>query len=186
MPAAALPEVENKDAMEEKIARMAAGDKNALAELYNEAKKPVFGFALSILKNTEDAEDVLQETFIRVWRGAAGYVPRGKPMAWLLTVTRNLALSRLRERARVADIPEETWQLFYVESPAVTHEDRLVLQAAMTALSESERQVVTLHALTGLKHAEIAEIMGLPLSTVLSKYSRARGKLESILKEGSI
>lgn len=179
---AALPDTDNMR-QETLISRVAGGDTGALAELYGSAAKQVFGFALSILKNTRDAEDVLQDVFIKVWSAAGSYRAQGKPMAWILTITKNLAMSRLRESSRLADIPEDEWRLFYVESPAVTQEDRLVLDAAMRSLTDEERQIIMLHAISGLKHAEIAALLGLPLSTVLSKYSRSKVKLQNILRE---
>ena len=98
----ALPEL---TPMEEMIKRMAAGEKNAMAEIYNEASASVYGFVLSILRNTHDAEDVLQDTFIKLWSASSGYMPQGKPMAWILTIAKNLAMSRLREHKRSSDIP---------------------------------------------------------------------------------
>ena len=65
----------------------------------------------------------------------------------------------------------------------VTPEDRLVLESLLSLLGEQERQIVTLHALTGLKHREIAQLLGLPLSTVLSKYHRGMKKLQNAWKE---
>ena len=79
--------------------------------------------------------------------------------------------------------PYVTWQDRLADSPAVTHEDRLMLQAMLSALGDEERQIVTLHALTGLRHREIAALLGLPLPTVLSKYSRALKKLQQAWKE---
>ena len=166
------------------IAQIAIGDKNALAELYGETKTAVYGFALSLLKNASDAEDVLQDTYVRIWTSAEGYTPMGKPMAWILTIAKNLATSKLRERSKAADIPEEEWLLFQAETPAVSSDDRIALSSAMKTLSEEERQIVMLYAVSGLKHKEIAEFLSLPLSTVLSKYSRSLKKLKNTLKEG--
>ncbi len=171
------------DKLEKYIGLMAGGSRDALSSLYCETKSAVYGFALSILRSAEDAEDVLQEVYIRVWQAAGGYAPQGKPMAWLLTITKNLSASKLRERGHRAELSEEQWQMLYVESPAVTSEDRLVLSSALGGLGESERQVVMLHAVAGLKHGEIAALLGLPLSTVLSKYSRALVKLKHMLGE---
>ena len=99
-------------------------------------------------------------------------------MAWVLTITRNLAISRLREHGRTEPLVQEDWQDRLADNPAVTHEDRMMLEAVLSALSDEERQIVTLHALTGLRHRE-----GLPLPTVLSKYSRALKKLQLAWKE---
>lgn len=67
------------------------------------------------------------------------------------------------------------------DRPAFTSEDRLILRTAMEALSDEERQIVALHALSGFRHREIAEVLELPLATVLSKYHRALKKLRSRL-----
>ena len=139
---------------------MSGGDKDALADLYSRTRPAVYGFALSIVKNAHDAEDILHDACLQVWNAAGGYRRQGKPMAWVLTITRNLAISRLREHGRTEP-----------------------LEAVLSALSDEERQIVTLHALTGLRHREIAALLGLPLPTVLSKYSRALKKLQLAWKE---
>lgn len=172
------------DALERCIARIAAGDREALAELYRRTHAAVYGFALSMVKNRADAEDILQDACLQVWQGAGGYRARGTPMAWLMTVTRNLALDRLRERARTAELPPEDWQS--ADDPALTQEDRLTLEALLGLLSDEERQIVTLHAVTGLKHREISSLLGIPLSTVLSKYDRSMKKLKLAWKEAEI
>lgn len=175
----------NQSTLDTYLQRIALGEKSALAELFEGTKTSVYGFALSIVRNAYDAEDVLQETYVKIWSAADGYCSQGKPMAWILTIAKNLATSILRERYKVADIPEEDWHMYYADSPAVSSEDRLVLAAAMKQLADDERQIVMLHAVTGLKHIEIAKLMTLPLSTVLSKYNRAKKKLKNILKEGN-
>lgn len=170
--------------LERLIASMAKGDRTALAELYNETGPSIYGFALSILRSTQDAEDVLQDTFVRIWTAAGSYRPQGKPMAWMLTVAKNLSLSKYRERSRLAEAGDEDWQMLYVTSPAVTGEERMMLEAALNGLTDDDRQIVMLHAVAGLKHAEISELMDMPLSTVLSKYSRARKKLQALIEGG--
>lgn len=165
------------------ILDVAKGDTRAFSELYIRTHKSIYGFALSIVKNQQDAEDVMQDTYLKVDRAAGSYQPRGKPMAWLLTIARNLALERLRSRRDVPLEQEEDWHLWSAEDPTQAQEDALVLEAAMELLGDEERQVVTLHALGGLKHREIAALLGLPLATVLSKYRRALMKLKHYLEE---
>lgn len=166
------------------ISKIASGDKAALSALYKETKASVYGFALSILKNEADAEDVLQDCFIRVWSSAGTYRPMGKPMAWILTITRNLSTSILRDRQKSADISEEDAErMFVTDGPAGSTENRIILESAMNLLSDEERQIIMLHAVSGLKHIEISKLLSLPLSTVLSKYNRAKKKLQDILKE---
>ena len=102
-----------------------------------------------------------------------------------MTITRNLSYDRLRQRARTESLGEEDWLEQLADRPAVTHEDRLTLAALLEDLSQEEQQIVTLHALTGLKHREIAALLELPLATVLSKYARALKKLQHAWKEAT-
>lgn len=175
---------QHETTLESYIEDIVAGDRTAVSALYENTKTAVYGFAMSILKNTNDAEDVLQDTYVKIWSAAESYKPQGKPMAWVLTITRNLAMSMLRERSKTTDIPEESWMTFEAKSSNTSTEDKLVLNAAMQTLTGEERQIIVLHAISGLKHVEIARLLSLPLSTVLSKYSRARKKLQITLKEG--
>ena len=168
--------------MDDLLFRIAAEEQAALAQLYEHTHASVFGFALSILKNTHDAEDVLHDCYVAVWQGAAGYRSRGKPLAWILTVTRNLCLQQLRTRSRVADLAPEDWEPYLADKEGVTLEGRSILRSCMEQLRDEERQIVTLHALSGFKHREIAAILQLPLPTVLSKYHRAVKRLKQHLQ----
>ena len=104
----------------------------------------------------------------------------GKPMAWLLTITKNLVRMKYRADEGRQEPLDDTMAVPGFESASV---DRLTLQAALACLGEEERQIVTLHAIAGLRHRETADLLGMPLSTVLSKYHRALSKLKKILKE---
>ena len=156
---------------------VAEGDHDALADLYRRTKGAVNAMALSILKNPYDAQDVTQDTFVRVFENAGKYKPGGTPIAWILTIARNEALMRLRQDSRLVDMDTEDWLTIPDTAPAVTVEDRDLLQTALATLDEKERQVVLLYA-AGLKHREIAALLRLPLSTILSKYQRALRKLK--------
>ena len=168
--------------LEALISGIAAGSREDLAELYRRTRAAVYGLALSYLKNGAEAEDVAQDTFVKVWAAAPSYRPQGKPMAWLLTIARNLALGRLRTAARIQDLSEAQWSAFSIESDTLTADDRTVLGAALGRLSDEERHIVVLHAVCGLKHREIAQFLGLALPTVLSKYHRSLKKLKTILE----
>ena len=151
-----------REDLESLLLGVAAGDSHSLEELYHRTRTAVYGLVLSYLKHPQDAEDVTQDAFVRIWDTAASYRPQGKPMAWLLTVARNLALMRLRERGKTQELTDEEWSALPARAPDVTTEDRHVLRAALSVLSEQERQVVMLHAVTGLKHREIAQLLELP------------------------
>ncbi len=112
--------------------------------------------------------------------GGGSYRPQGKPMAWIFTIVRNRCLQKLRERGRTADIPPEDWEPYLKSCDSVTPEDRLLIGACMERLTQEERQIVVLHAVSGFRHREIAQILQLPLPTVLSKYHRALKKLKNM------
>ena len=169
--------------LEECIFRIAQGEREALETLYQQTRSSVYGFALSILKNPQDAEDVLHDTYLQVWNGASGYRSQGKAMAWLLSIVRNLAMDCFRRQSRMEPVEQPELEVQLSRLPEITQEDRLTLAALLDMLDSQERQVITLHALTGLKHREIAHLLHLPLSTVLSKYSRGIKKLKLAWKE---
>ena len=143
----------------------------------------MYGLSLSYLKNTHDAQDITQDVFVHVWDHAPQYRPTGSPMGWLLTVCRNLCLMRLRRTERHAVLSEAEWDAIPQQETGLTTEERTLLQHVLSRLGEEERRIVLLHAVTGLKHREIAALLGLPLPTVLSKYSRALKKLQLAWKE---
>lgn len=169
--------------VEECILNMAGGDSGSMAVLYERTKTAVYGFALSIVRNQADAEDVLQDTYVRIYQAADRYKPNGNPMPWIFTIARHLALMKLRERGKQQELPEDESLLVFAKDSQATSEDRVILQVAMTALNEEERQILMLHAVAGLKHREIAQLMGMALSTVLSKYNRTLKKMRRKLGE---
>jgi RNA polymerase sigma-70 factor (ECF subfamily) len=160
------------------LSAMASGDVSALEQLYAQTKSAVYGYALSVLKNRQNAEDVMQDTYIRIFAAAGSYRPQGKPLAWVLTITRHLALMKLREQGRRPTVPEEEFSLAAPGDEIEQSLNRQMLAAALTILSDEERQIVILHSVSGLKHREIAALLELPLATTLSKYRRALEKLK--------
>lgn len=164
------------------ILKISDGDMNAFHELYENVSKSVYGFALSILKNSHDAEDVLQETFLKVYGNSSEYVPCGKPMAWILRITRNLALSKLRENSKKAEYDDARCEEIDLSS-LHDAEKRLLIEKLFTVLNDDEKQILVLHAVGGMKHREIANLTELSLNTVISKYHRAIKKLKSAMEE---
>lgn len=160
-------------------------DTKALEELYDRTSASVFGFAFSVLKNVQDAEDVMHDLYVTVWFGAGKYTADGKPMAWIMTITRNLCLQKFREDRRRSDIPEEDWEAYIGDNQNMSPEDKVILAECMKSLSDEERQIVTLHAVAGFKHRETAKLLGIPLSTTLSKYNRALKKLQKLMEESN-
>lgn len=183
---------------DEHILRIAGGDRRAFEEVYELSRSIVYGYALSLLRVREDAEDVMHDTYLKLFGSAVSYQPMGKPLAWILRIVRNLSLSLLRQRARASEQTQRGDATSPTEdSPALSAaamkkrpeseavEDRVVLDAALAALDDKERQIVILHATSEMKHREIAQLLDMPLSTVLSCYRRALIKMkEHLTKKG--
>ncbi len=164
------------------IADGGAVAETAMSELYSLTCSSVYGFALSILKNSYDAEDVLHDCYVLIYSAAESYHSVGKPMAWILTIVKNLALKKLREQRKSADLPPEEVETDMSIGNGLLMEDKQIISACLEKLSDEERQIVVLHAVSGFKHREISGFLKLPLSTVLSKYNRALKKLRKIFE----
>lgn len=179
------PERETIEIDEDLFPQIGEGDKDAFCLLYELAGNAVFSYALALLRNREDAEDAMQETFLKIRAAAHLYAPMGKPMAWILTIARNICMMKFRQAKRATVIPFEEIRENLECREIEDREDRIVLETAFRILSREECQIIMLHAVSGLKHREIGELLGLPLSTVLSKYNRGikklRGQLEGKL-----
>jgi RNA polymerase sigma-70 factor (ECF subfamily) len=121
-----------------------------------------------------------------VHSAAANYSSSGKPMAWIITIAKNLCLMKLRERKKKAEVEDEDFFINaqYNEDSRLTPEDAFILNECMNELSDEERQIVVLHVVSGFKHREIASFLDMALPTVLSKYHRALKKLKNSLSKG--
>ena len=159
---------------------IAGNDRDAL--LYRRTRPAVYGLALSYLRNTHDAQDLTQDVYVQVWDCAAQYRPTGSPMGWLLAVCRSLCLMRLRREERRTALSDEEWDAIPAQERGLNADERVLLQHALASLGDEERRIVLLHAVTGMKHREIAALLKLPLPTVLSKYHRALKKMRSCLE----
>ena len=173
---------ENRHELQQLLIHIAGGEREALAELYQRTRSAVYGLALSYLKNAHDAQDLTQDVYVQVWDRAEQYRLIGSPMGWLLAVCRNLCLMRLRREERHAALSEEEWDAIPARECGLDADERALLQGALASLTDEERRVVLLHAVTGLKHREIAALLELPLPTVLSKYHRALKKMRIFLE----
>ena len=164
------------------LVQLAQGDANALAVVYEQSKAAVFGTALAILRSRPDAEDILHDTYIQIYRMAHRYNQSGRPLPWILAITQNLARMKLRKKSS-SELPQEELELPEGLDPTSTAEDRMVLQTALQVLEDAEREIVMLHAVAGFKHREIARLMGISLPAAVSKYHRAIKKLSKSLQE---
>lgn len=156
------------------------GDPDAFESFYRATDRAIYAYALSLTRNHYDAQDIMMETYLKVRAAAHLYRPGGKPMAWVFTIVKNLVRDMQRREGReelMGDCPEGELAL----SETDRSDEAMVLRQAMKVLSAEEREIVLLHAVSGLKHREIAGMLDRPLSTVLSRYHRALGKLRAAL-----
>ena len=158
------------------LQKLAEGDMDALRDLYERVSSAVYTFALSVVQNPTTAEDVMQDAFVNIAQNANKYVSQGKPMAWIMTITKNIALMKLKRMDNRNSSLEDYMDVAKTDDFAQS-DRRIMLRKALSELKDEDRQIVILHAMTGMKHREIAEIMKIPLPTVLTKYKRSLEKM---------
>ena len=162
------------------LARARTGDAAALEALFRAFEGPVYNLARRICRTTEDAEDVVQETFFEVCRSIRNYRGDGSIWGWIRSITASKALMRLR-RNKYRDTDELDDQV-----TPMRREDtalRMDLEAALERLGETSRAVVWLHDVEGYTHEEIAGMMGKTVSFSKSQLARAHARLRRWLGE---
>jgi RNA polymerase sigma-70 factor (ECF subfamily) len=176
------------DSESELLARAGRGDADALEALYRRHGPRAMGVALRVLRERSDAEEVLQETFVEVWRRAREYsASRGTVEAWLLTITRTRAIDRLRSRAargrmveaKSAEPPDAGPKLPDALSSQAQDAERV--RVALASLPGEQRVALELAYWEGLSQTEIAERTGQPLGTVKTRVRLALLKLAALL-----
>ena len=162
------------------VPRVVAGDPEAQEALYRAFEAPVYSLARRICRTTEDAEDVLQETFLEVYRSIKRFRGEGSLWGWVRTIAASKALMRLR-RNKYRDADELQDDAFPIrrEDTAL----RMDLEAALERLSETSRAVVWLHDVEGYTHDEIAGMMDRTVSFSKSQLARAHARLRRWLGE---
>lgn len=179
------------------LARAGLHDRAAFAELYRRTSAHLFAVVLRINRDRAQAEDVLQDIYVNVWRAAGGFdAAKSQPLTWLTSIARNRAIDSLRRRqaqplpqAPAADADGEDDVYDHVADDAEGPLDLLsrasdarALGACMEGLSAQQRQSVALAFYDGLSHAEVAEHLRQPLGTVKSWVRRALLALKSCLE----
>lgn len=171
----------------ELLRAVASQDEAALAQLYDRYRVILFGLLMRILNNREEAEDVLQEVFLQVWRRAADFDEnRGRPFTWLVTLTRSRGIDRLRtlaarERVAVAGARDESEAVSDAASDAFRSEQRGLVNNALAQLPDEQQRPLMLAYFDGLTQTEIAARLGAPLGTVKTRMRTGMMKLREML-----
>jgi RNA polymerase sigma factor (sigma-70 family) len=167
------------------IAALAAGDAEAATALVRRFQARVFGLASTMTGDASAAEEIAQETFVRVWRHAAAYdARRGRVSTWLLSITRNLAIDHLRGRRAEpidpGDAAARERALWTAMRAADDVEQISDLRDELAALPDEQRRALLLASLFGYTAAEISAIDGIPLGTAKTRIRAAMMKLRDL------
>ena len=171
----------------ELLKSIAAKDDAALALLYDRYRIILFGLLMRILNNREEAEDVLQEAFLQVWRKAADFDEnRGRPFTWLVTLARSRGIDRVRtlsarERLAKAGAREVSEEISDAASDAFKSEQRGLVTDALAQLPDEQKRPIMLAYFDGLTQSEIATRLGAPLGTVKTRMRTGLMKLREML-----
>jgi RNA polymerase sigma-70 factor, ECF subfamily len=170
------------------IQRVAKQDREAFSQLYDRCSSLVFTLAMRMLKVRADAEDLLQEVFVQIWRQADNYrEERGSPEAWIINIARSRAIDKIRSIRRMeksfvlTDDPSRAESSSNVESSAAASEVRLTMNSALGTLPEAQRKVLELAYFDGLTQTEIAGRLKEPLGTVKTRMRSGIQRLREIL-----
>jgi RNA polymerase sigma-70 factor, ECF subfamily len=180
----AEPAQENDVAL---LSAIAARDEVALAQLYDRYRAILFGLLMRILNNREEAEDVLQEVFLQVWRKAENFDEnRGRPFTWLVTLARSRGIDRLRtlaarERVAEAGAREPSEEISDAATDAFKSEQRGLVSDALAKLPDEQKRPIMLAYFEGLTQSEIATNLGAPLGTVKTRMRTGMIRLRELL-----
>ncbi len=161
------------------ITRIKDGDMSAFDQLYNETSKGVYFMALSVLKDYGLAEEIMQETYIRMLKNLDSFDNSKNAMNWLLTMAKNLAINLYnRNKREIVTDPS-----LIAPDRQYTMRDTGLIDMALKNLTSTEFSVLTLCELKGYKRREVAEMLDMPIGTVTWHYNKALKKLREILSK---
>ncbi len=170
------------------VAQVALGDRAAFKALYDQTAPNIMGLLRSMLRNEGLEEDLLQDTFIKVWHRAGDYhSERGRVTTWIASIARNAAIDALRaakirqgDDALVSSLPDETRDAF---TQLASHADEALLHNCMGTLNEDQKHSIGLAFFAGYTHPELANQLGKPLGTVKAWVRRGLSKLKECLEK---
>ncbi|MDO6589074.1 MULTISPECIES: sigma-70 family RNA polymerase sigma factor [Rhodobacterales] len=177
-----------REDIETYIGRVALGDRAAFAALYSATSAKLFGVTLRVLNNRAEADDALQEVFIKVWRAADRYQTNGlSPMTWLITIARNHAIDRLRARkkgqAGLDEVAELADSAPGPEQQAIASSARAQINDCLDELPKDRAEAVRRVYLDGDTYQDLADAMQVPLNTMRTWLRRSLIKLKDCLSQ---
>ncbi|HAT83938.1 MAG TPA: hypothetical protein DE061_04025 [Clostridiales bacterium] len=171
-----------KQELDKLMLRLQRGDESAFEQIYNDTKRGLFAFIMSICRNYQTAEDMMQTAYIRLRTTISNYRAGSNAYAWLYTIAKNATINELNRSKR-----EQSTESFEDDAKygtySIDEELSPVTNAMNKVLGDEEREIVTLHAISGFKHREIAEMTGRPVGSVIWAYNNALAKLKKELQK---
>lgn len=186
---------ERDDRLAGLVARVALRDREAFEQLYRATAPYLLGLALAVLGRRDRAEDALQEAFLNVWHGAAGFNPAlARPMTWLINIVRHKAIDKRRAGRAQAEADVELDEALALPADAALQPERLLadhltklrIGECMAALSAPQRQALALAHYRGLVVTEVAAAMRAPLGTVKAWLRRGGDRLRDCLQAAGV
>lgn len=168
------------------VAAALGGNPEAFGTLVERYDRAVFHLAYRTLRDTEEARDATQEAFFKAYRSLRTFRPGAKFSTWIFAITYHGCCDRLARRKRYSndELPERADSGPGPEQTAIALDEAARLRAAIEALPEKYRTVITLYHLQGKQYEEIAEVLGLPMGTVKTHLFRAKEQLRKLLDDG--
>lgn len=191
-PSAALPDATLSFDYEQALADCARGDRQALQSLYQQESRHLLGVAMRIVRQAQEAEDVVHDAFMNIWTRAASFdASLGSGRGWIYSVTRNLALNTVRNGAREVSVDEETAEALDAHNtmaayPQLTEAFELnaslgKLNECLARLEPARRNCILYAYVDGCSHGEIAKRTQTPLGTVKAWIKRGMGALRECM-----
>lgn len=171
----------DNEVLDQLLCRMKFGEEKAFEELYKKTSRQVFAYVLSIANNYHTAQDLTQDTYIKIRKNVDKYVS-GNAFAWIMQIAKNTAYNELAKSKKViaTDFGERTKT---GGSYTIDENNVPVLEIIGTRLEDTDRKILLMHLSAGFKHREIAKELDMPLGTVLWRYNKAIKLLQKIIKE---
>lgn len=171
------------------IVQIRGGSKKALGKLVERHKKLAYNFALGMVGNKDDAYDISQEAFLRVYRSASSFDDQQPFLPWFYTIIANLCKTWLRRRSsrdyRMVDVDQVDYLLVADDNPEqelILKESLANLGRALKALPIGDREIISLQHFRGMSYDEIAALLKIPKGTVMSRLYYARKKLARLMR----
>ncbi len=160
------------------LARISCGEVQAIGDIYDAMSRQIMALALSILHDRGYAEDAMQDTFVKIIEKIDTYRDDGNARAWIMQIARNTAIDIGRKRCRDICLDEDMGGYEFSNDVA----ERLSVEDALRRLPLTDREIVVMHTMSGLRHREIGDILGMSEDAVQKRYRRAISALRKYLE----